>query len=179
MERASSVAIVPAGPSDAADLAHVHVTAWRETYPGLLPQAYLDRMSVDAHARRFGQRLQRPAANQVVLAAEARAGLVGYCEGHAWTSPFGGEAEINTLYVLRDAQGEGVGRRLLQDASRVLQAAGARGLIIWVLAGNARARGFYERMGGVAAARRAGPGPGGRVNEVAYGWPDVERLLAA
>ena len=32
MERTSDVAIVPVGPSDAADLAHVHVKAWRETY---------------------------------------------------------------------------------------------------------------------------------------------------
>lgn len=180
MERASDVAIVPVGPSDAADLAHVHVKAWRETYRGLLPQAYLDRMSLDAHARRFGARLEHPGANHVTLGAEARSGLVGYCEGHAWASPFGGEAEIHTLYVLRAAQGEGVGKRLLQDAVRVLKDAGANGLIIWCLAANLKARGFYERMGGQAAAQRAGRGPGGgKVREVAYGWASLEPLLAA
>jgi ribosomal protein S18 acetylase RimI-like enzyme len=179
MERTPDVAIVPVGPSDAADLAHVHVKAWRETYRGLLPQAYLDHMSLDAHARRFNARLEHPEANYVTLGAEARSGLVGYCEGHAWASPFGGEAEIHTLYVLRAAQGEGVGRRLLQNSVRVLRGAGASGLIIWCLTGNLKARGFYERMGGKAAAQRAGRGPGGRVNEVAYGWPSLEPLLAA
>ena len=58
MERTSDIQIVPVGPSDAADLAHVHVKAWRETYRGLLPQGYLDRMSLDAHAQRFGARLE-------------------------------------------------------------------------------------------------------------------------
>ena len=180
MQRTSEVQIVPVGPSDAADLAHVHVKAWRETYRGLLPQAYLDRMSLDAHARRFGARLEHPGVNQVTLAAEARSGLVGYCEGHAWASPFGGEAEIHTLYVLRAAQGGGVGKRLLQDAVRVLRDDGAKGLIIWCLATNLKARGFYERMGGQAAAPRAGRGPGGgKVREVAYGWASLELLLAA
>lgn len=180
MERTSDVAIVPAGPSDAAALAHVHVKAWRETYRGLLPQPFLDHMSVETHARRFGEHLEHPRENHLVLAAEGRRGLVGYCEGRAWRSPFGGgEAEIHTLYLLKAVQGEGLGRRLLQDAARALAGWGARGLIIWVLAENRRACGFYERMGGHAAARRRGPGPGGRVNEVAYGWPDLDRLLAA
>ena len=45
--------ISPAGPGDAADLANVHVRAWRQTYPGILPQAALSRMSIAAHTRRF------------------------------------------------------------------------------------------------------------------------------
>ena len=51
--------IFPAGPTDAEDLARVHVRSWRETYKGLLPDAYLARMSEAAHARRFGQALTR------------------------------------------------------------------------------------------------------------------------
>jgi hypothetical protein len=45
--------ISPAGPADAAELARVHVRAWRETYPGILPQTALNRMNVAAHTRRF------------------------------------------------------------------------------------------------------------------------------
>src|SRR5580704_12434528 len=75
-------AIVPAGPGDAVDLAKVHVASWRETYPGLLPQVYLDRMSVMAHARRWRWRLMN--SGEITLAAETAAGLVGYCSGD-WT----------------------------------------------------------------------------------------------
>ena len=40
-----SFVVFPAGPSDAEELARVHVTSWRETYRGLLPDAFLARMS--------------------------------------------------------------------------------------------------------------------------------------
>src|SRR5690349_16499704 len=52
--------IFPAGPADAEDLARVHAQSWRETYKGLLPDAYLARMSEPGHARRFAQMLIRP-----------------------------------------------------------------------------------------------------------------------
>ena len=46
--------IFPAGPDDAEDLARVHIAAWRETYPGLLPDSYLARMSVPVYTRASG-----------------------------------------------------------------------------------------------------------------------------
>src|SRR4029079_15529154 len=61
--------IFPAGPSDPEALARVHVQSWRETYKGLLPEAYLARMSEVAHARRFGHALTAPGPDDVTLAA--------------------------------------------------------------------------------------------------------------
>ena len=46
MESLLDYVISPAGPGDAADLANVHVRSWRQTYPGILPQAALSRMSI-------------------------------------------------------------------------------------------------------------------------------------
>ena len=46
----------PAGPSDAEELARVHVTSWRETYRGLLADAFLARMSEPGFTRRFRRR---------------------------------------------------------------------------------------------------------------------------
>ena len=43
--------LFPAGPADAEALAQVHVTSWHETYRGLLPDAYLARMSQESHHR--------------------------------------------------------------------------------------------------------------------------------
>jgi ribosomal protein S18 acetylase RimI-like enzyme len=168
-------AIVPAGPGDAVDLARVHVEAWRETYRGLLPQVYLDRMSMAAHARRWRARLMRP--GEITLAAETMDGLVGYCSG-AWVRGGGrpGEAEIPTLYVLKRAQRSGLGRRLLTATARILAAQGATSLVIWVLRDNAGARQFYERMGGVCGRERDEPIGGGLVASVAYRWADVRTL---
>jgi hypothetical protein len=65
----------------------------------------------------------------------------------------------------------------LTDAVRALAAQGAQSLVISVLADNAHARGFYERLGGQADAPVQKPGPGGAVREVAYRWADLGRLL--
>ncbi|CAN7470305.1 GNAT family N-acetyltransferase [Phenylobacterium sp. LjRoot225] len=174
-----SYLVLPAGPVDAEALAHVHVTAWRETYQGLLPDAFLARMSEESHTRRFRHELTRPRKHELTLAAMNRFGLFGYVAGGPSRSYAEGEAEIATLYLLRAAQGHGVGRRLLTDAARVLAAQGARTLMISVLADNAHARGFYEHLGGRADPPRREPGPGGSaIMEVTYRWTDIGILAA-
>jgi ribosomal protein S18 acetylase RimI-like enzyme len=169
--------LFPAGPADAEALARVHVTSWRETYRGLLPDAYLARMSETAHARRFAHLLLKPGPDDVTLAAADRWGLVGYAQGGPSRRRVAGEAEIATLYVVRAAQSRGVGVRLLTETARALAARGANSLVISVLRDNFGARGFYEHLGGEAEPARQEPGPGGAMyHEVAYRWPDIGRL---
>lgn len=171
-----SFVVFPAGPADAEDLAQVHVTAWRETYQGLLPDAFLARLSPAAHARRWRWSLTHPGADEVTLVAAGRDGLVGYASGQNSRSKQPGEAEITTLYVLRAAQERGLGRSLVTETARVLAARGAESLMISVLRDNVRARGFYEHLGGVAEPARLEPGPAGVLHEVAYRWPNIGDL---
>lgn len=171
--------VFPAGPSDAEDLARVHVAAWRETYRGVISDDWLGRMNEAAHSRRFARGLLHPGPRDVTLAAANRAGLVGYAAGGPSRSGHPGEAEIQTLYVLRRAQGMGLGARLLIDTTRALAAAGAGSLMISVLRENIRARGFYEYLGGIADSARPERGPGGQLlYEVAYRWADIGSLAA-
>jgi GNAT superfamily N-acetyltransferase len=180
MERLAETVIVPAGPGDAAALAEVHVRAWRETYPGLLPAPYLERMSAPVHARRWRRQLSTARAGEVVLAAEGAAGLTAYCAGAlVGREASTGESEIFTLYLVKAAQGGGLGRRLFETAARVLQAQGAASLKVWVLNGNDRARGFYDHLGGVPIDERAVSGWGGGLKETAYRWSDIGVLTRA
>jgi len=173
-----SFVVFPAGPSDAEDLARVHVTSWRETYRGLLPDAFLARMSEPGFTRRFRRALTDPGTS-ITLAAADRYGLVAYAQGGPSRRTTPGEAEIATLYVLRQAQGRGLGAQLMVETARALAAQGANSLMISVLRDNIRARGFYEHLGGVAEAPRQEPGPGGRLlYEVAYRWADIGSLTS-
>lgn len=168
--------VFPAGPADAEDLARVHVQAWRETYRGLLSPAFLARMSEPGFARRFARELTRPSA-MVTLAAADRSGLIGYASGGPSRRNIEGEGEIALLYVLREAQGQGVGRDLLTRTARALKDAGARSLVISVMRDNAPARRFYEHLGGRPDEARQELGPGGeRLWEVAYVWDDLAAL---
>lgn len=152
--------------------------SWRETYRGLLPDAFLARMSEAGFTRRFRRALTNP-GDTITLVGASRYGLVAYAQGGASRRKIPGEAEIATLYVLRQAQGCGLGAQLMKETSRALAAEGATSLMISVLRDNIRARGFYEHLGGEPEAARQEPGPGGRLLfEVAYRWADIRSLTA-
>ena len=176
MERLAEWIIIPAGPGDAAALAEVHVRSWRETYPGLLPTQYLDRMSIPVHATRWRRQLTRARPGEVILAAEGSGGLMAYCAGAVMGE---NDAEIFTLYLLKSVQGSGLGRRLFVTVARVLAAEGARALRVWVLNGNERAKGFYAHLGGAPVAERPVAGWGGGLRETAYRWRDIGTLASA
>jgi ribosomal protein S18 acetylase RimI-like enzyme len=176
MERLAEFVIVPAGPGDAAALAEVHVRSWRETYRGLLPELYLERMSAAQHTQRWRRQLTRARTGEVVLAAEAPTGVVGYCAG---AIVGGTEAEVFTLYLVKSAQGCGLGRRLLEMTARALASGGAKSLRLWVLNGNDRAMAFYQHLGGVAVSERPSPGWSGALRETSIRWSDIRALAAA
>ena len=172
MQRLGEGLIVPAGPGDAEGLARVHVTAWRETYAGLLPAQSLAAMDVRRHARRFRAQLLYPPKGSVVLALEQRDGLIGYGEGMGR----GRAAEIHTLYLLRRVQGMGLGRDLVGALARALAGAGAQSAVIWVLSTNVRARAFYEHLGGAVGPSRPVTGWGPGLMETRYDWAEIRRL---
>ncbi|MCJ0868648.1 GNAT family N-acetyltransferase [Streptomyces sp. AP-93] len=131
-------------------VAAVRVSSWRHAYAGLMPQSYLDGLSVAAYAEQRRAAFADPAGAVTNLVAEGPDGAVlgwaafGPARG---TDPEGvapDEGELYTLYARPDVIGTGVGRALLAE---VLRRAPYPAVRLWVLEGNARARRFYERAG--------------------------------
>ena len=56
-------------------------------------------------------------------------------------------AHLEVLVVRNDAEGQGIGKALIQEIERAVQAQGARSLTLHVFAANTRARAVYERLG--------------------------------
>lgn len=172
-----SVHIRPADLADAAAIAQVQVTAWRESYADILPQAMLDGLSVQRSAASWAQQLGEPSTT--VLLAETELGPVGFgsrCPqraGPLLLERFDGE--VGALYVLKAWQGQGHGARLLTGLFEDLRADGFEGASLWVLRDNVPARRFYERMGGRLIAEREDPRGGEVLEEVAYGWRRLAR----
>ena len=131
---------------DARAIAEIRVASWRATYAGIVPQPVLDRMDVDRTVERICGRLA--GESQVLVLETPDAGIVGY----AFVAPARdhdakGLGEIEAIYLHPDAQGRGLGGRLLAAASDALAAQGFDTLVLWVLTANAPARGFYEHAG--------------------------------
>lgn len=159
-------------------MAKVHIASWRETYPGILPAPMLSGLSIANEAIRWQRMLDRPRAwgDSLAFVAEQGGAVVGYgfC-GEQRTPELRGRgftAEITELYVLRGAQGEGIGSGLMAAMAAAVHGRGHRALSLWALERNAPARRFYESRGGVAIASKPN-----RVPEIAYGWSDVRRLI--
>ncbi len=91
----------------------------------------------------------------------------------------GYDGEIGAIYTLRAAQGRGAGRALMRAAMHHLAERGFRGVALWVLASNAPARAFYERLAGVVAGTREDVIHHHAMDDVAYGWSDIAAFLRA
>ena len=174
--------IRPAAPSDAARLAHIHVTSWRETYAGLMPPDVLERMTSDAMRQRREQGWLHTLSQEAdcVRGAELDGQVIGFASGGAvrphTVIPGDYDAELYTLYALKEAQGRGLGRLLFGAVARELHGRGFAGLALWVLAANPT-RQFYIHLGGRELGHKTEDVPGGELLEVALGWRDLTRLF--
>ncbi len=116
------------------------------------------------------------ADNAVFLAGER--GFVACCaQRDSALREAGYAGEISALYTRRAAQGRGLGRDLFLAAMGHLADRGFRGAALWVLASNAPARAFYERVGGQLAGAREDVIHHHAMDDVAYGWPGIGRVL--
>lgn len=150
---APSTSIERARAEHAAGIARVHVTTWRHAYRGLVPAAHLASLDELARAARWRDRLRAPEPTSMTLVAldEAGevAGFVDYGVERDAAAAARGEWEIRALYVDPARQRGGAGRALV--AAALVDSARAPAVRLWVLAENANARAFYERVGFVAS----------------------------
>ncbi|MGI5140238.1 MULTISPECIES: N-acetyltransferase family protein [unclassified Streptomyces] len=135
--------------SDIDAVSAVRVSGWRAAYAGIVPQSYLDAMSVKEDA---AQRREwfKAAGNQVENLVATDVGTVtGWAAmGLRLGDPDGGATgELYALYVRPDRIGTGMGRRLMEAVRSLADELGFRRLELWVLADNVRALRFYERAG--------------------------------
>jgi ribosomal protein S18 acetylase RimI-like enzyme len=184
------IALRRARSTDAPAIGAVHVAAWRSTYPGILPNEYLSRLSVRRQAAHYDAAIRNGLGVHVATASGLDVGpsggpprVVGFATGGpARPAAAGlarlGEGEIETLYVLDDWRERGLGRRLMRAVAAHLAASGCKSAFVWVLRDNP-SRWFYERLGGRVAAEASVRVAGTSLVQMAYVWPSIETLEQA
>lgn len=128
-----AVALRPAQPDDAAAVADIWRSGWHDGHRGLVPDALVTVRTDASFAERAAQRVDD---TTVAVVDGAVAGFVMVVDD-----------EVEQVYVAGDHRGAGVADVLLRAAERQVAANGQHRAWLAVVAGNARARGFYERMG--------------------------------
>lgn len=166
-------------PTDASQVARVHVDTWKEAYAGLLDSGFLDGMTaarMTRHWRRALDEKKRNLDDGVFVAATDRE-VVAFVTVSACRDVFAPwEAEITMLYVLDDYRGAGIGRALMKAAADHALSRGMFSGGLWVLRDNLHARGFYEALGGDRCGRKMDTVGGRSVPLVGYSWAEIAAL---
>lgn len=162
------ISIRIAKAADAERLAQAHEEAWRTAYQGIIPHLALSRMIARRGPGWWQKALQRKMPAILLSFDGAPAGYATYGRNRLRGTPYGGE--IFELYVGPVYQGAGFGRRLFDASRDRLARMGHRGLIIWALADNDVACGFYARMGGRPVSEGLEDFDGTSLRKVAFAW---------
>lgn len=161
--------------------ATVRVKTWQAAYRGIVPDEFLDNLSIERNIARWQANFSIPDRFSLFYVGENDAGeVVGFALGGAERD---GDpeyhGEIGALYIFPDDQGKGLGRMLVQAFSAALVDEGFTDMLIWVLADNHASRAFYAAMGGQAVREKEQEIGGKMLAEVGYGWKDILPLAEA
>ncbi len=172
-----NIQIRPARVEDAPGIARVHVDSWRTTYRGLVPEAVLANLSYQTREDMWRNGLSdSERKNYDYVAVDDQGHIVGFVTGGPLRDGDPSyESELHAIYLLQEAQGQGIGRRLMLTFVERLLQSGVTSMLLWVFADNT-ARQFYEAMGGQAIQSQPLEVGGVELQEVAYSWKDIRTI---
>lgn len=138
------IAVRPAHVGDVTGIASVQIQAWKVGYAHIYPSSVLDALSLPDRVASWAEQVM---GEQVCVWVAGTPGVDGFVSvGNARDDDRPGAAEVFALYVRPDRWAAGLGSALLDEALSWL-APRFTTAVLWVLADNDRARGFYERRG--------------------------------
>jgi ribosomal protein S18 acetylase RimI-like enzyme len=140
--------IRPARVDDAPALGRVHVDSWRTAYCGLVPDSSVQAFTCEWREESFRQSLASGAEETYLVHVDGE--VVGFLTLGAARDPdldTDRTGEIWGIYISPGYWRKGIGKRLAEEAERILKSRGYEDAVLWVLDGNQQARRFYEAMG--------------------------------
>ncbi|HSE32597.1 MAG TPA: GNAT family N-acetyltransferase [Pyrinomonadaceae bacterium] len=166
------VYIREATANDAAAVAEVHVNSWKGSFSGIVPDAFLDKLTIETRTKAFRERFGD--ANYQMYVAELDDGhVVGFADvGEPRHDAGEYDAELYAIYLLNEFQGKGIGALLFQRVKEFVIARGKESMYLLALEVSPY-RPFYEKMGGRVVGKKQVQLEGIEFHALIYGW---ERL---
>ncbi len=147
-------------------LSALHVKTWNETYRVKNPPAYQVREN------QWRQQFKVKDDSWFCYVVENTKGeLIGFAKGMSYTATElpGYSGELNKIYLLREYQRLGLGRRLVGHVARKFLDKGIFSMVLFGIPQNPSCY-FHEAIGGKKLYSKKGGFHGG------YGWQDLQRL---
>jgi RimJ/RimL family protein N-acetyltransferase len=147
---------------DVPAIAALHVQAWEETYPGLVPPSEFERRNLDQRLAVWGQVIA--AGKPLSYIPDVGFAYIGPQRDTDMQATF--PRELYSFYTLEHAHGAGAAQALLQHAI----GPGFQPFTASVLKGNARATAFYEKIGGQRLRETPEDLDGWHLTNILFGW---------
>lgn len=164
-----------AGPEDCSGIARVQVESNRTTYRGIMPDDYLDGLSVEDKTSSWMKRLFGEKNDQTALVAMVDKVIVGFICGSTVQTDPDYQREIHALYILEQFQGRGIGRELMTQQVTHYLSQDIQSMMLWTLYDN-KSKHFYEKLGGVLIKERTIDRGGKDLRSIAYGWRNIIKI---
>lgn len=162
------ITVRPALTSDIDSIVEVHDDAWRSAYRGIIPGRELERLVSRRGPRWWRSAIVRRSGLLVFEFDSSIAGYVSFGRNRTHSLPFAGE--VFELYVAPSHQGLGFGRLLFEAARRKLALHGHQSTLVWALAENENAIGFYRALGGVVVGQARESFGSRTLERIAFGF---------
>jgi ribosomal protein S18 acetylase RimI-like enzyme len=178
MRSAEPIRIRRATPADATPIARLHVNTWRATYRDMAPAEAARILGLPYRHAVWVKMLEHGERTVLVAEQDGRVAAIG-SSGPATVPELEPHGEINCLYVDAAQARRGLGRRMMAALAADLKARGFASAALGVVAANAKAIAFYQRLGGQCIGRYTDPGPHWRSENAIYLWRDLGALIGA
>jgi GNAT superfamily N-acetyltransferase len=172
--------IRPAKPDDIQAVSEVYVESWKSTYEGLAPEAFIRSITTASAIDVFRGSLHNQEYRYFLHVAETPENrIVGFADGGRERSdPAQSTGELYGLYLLKEFQGQGLGRRLFRSSVETLLQSGMNSMDAWILE-NSPHRAFYEKAGGLLEKRmKKLEWEGHTLLLACYRWNDLKKMIS-
>ena len=135
-----------ANSKDIDALAKLYTANWKMTYRGLLPDEYLRHLDIPYAADKWSRFLKQPEHHILAVCEGSQLCGFGACSPDRDIENC---IYLDSLHIRMDAQGNGLGTRLIQTIGNCAAIEGYTKMSVCVVRGNERARGLYTKLGAV------------------------------
>lgn len=161
---------------DVKGIAHVHVETWRSTYKGIIPDHYLNSLTIENRTKNW-QRNLKTLHTAIFIVENDDGEIIGFAAGGPeQTRDSFYQGELYAIYILDTYQQKGIGKQLTKRVVEFLVEKKYKNIIIWALEENSN-RTFYESLGGQLAASKPISIYGKELIQVGYVWNNIYDLL--
>ncbi len=165
-------------PNEAETFAELHVQCWREAYVDILPSALMQSLDVGKRLPMWVKNLSDN--SRIIFGAYDEGAAVGFIiAGKPVEELFDDmDGHIAAIYIAASQYRRGIGQALMSKVAGAWAEQGGDSLALGVLAENARARAFYESLGGKLIKTGTYEWDGFPLADAIYSFDDLPALLS-